>query len=390
MSKRQGPIEIVFNHWHGHDWRRVKRVGGIDFRCGLEVVLRNMTRHRPGCPCRVLLVVNEADEASWPRYRALQRRFPIVSDIIFRNNVGWDFGAYDEGYRRLREDGHTGDVVFMNTSVNGPHQDGWLREFRDLFHSRPRTGLCGASVNSHTTHFKARRLFRPHLQSYFVYTTMRVLRAVFPRHLPGAFVRSNKIALISAGETQLSTRVLEAGLGIRCTAFPDFCYFKGRRYALPAGSFRHFIVNRLNLPAAETERVNGSANSPVTGLRQKPAATVWHLPGVESVAIFGTGQAGREALELARRCGWRPLAFVDNDARLWQTTVAGLPVVPPDRLGDVRADLVIVASVPGREAISRQLTSAGLRHGKSFVHFLDSIQPDAGGSIVTTSIRNLN
>lgn len=374
MRQPTGPVSIVFCHWDAHPWRRAKRLGGTTFACGLEVILRNMARWSAGCPFVVLLVVNDARDDARTRYEPLRRKFPFVREILYRpGNEGMDFGAYDAGYQWLKRQGASGDVVLMNTSVNGPHQDEWLAEYRRHFYGRADTGLCGASVNSHTTHLPQRRCFKPHLQSFFVFTNMTVLRRVFPGHLPGARIRSGKTAVISGGEIRLSTSVLDAGLGLACVSFPHFHYFSGRPYGLPGGSFRHVLHNRINLAPTPTL---ARPDRPAVPDRPVPTAgaPVRYLPAVKSVAIFGAGASGVGAMRLATACGWRVAAFVDNDPSRWGTSLRNVPVVGPDATTTRDVDLVIVASSGGRHSIGLQLTQAGRSLGRDFIDYLDTVQ----------------
>jgi FkbM family methyltransferase len=50
----------------------------------------------------------------------------------------------------------------------------------------------------------------------------------------------------------------------------------------------------------------------------------------DSIILFGAGAAGRHALEGMRKAGCEPLAFADNNPRLWNTAVDGLQVLSPD------------------------------------------------------------
>lgn len=45
--------------------------------------------------------------------------------------------------------------------------------------------------------------------------------------------------------------------------------------------------------------------------------------------LFGAGNLGRKALATLDAIGKRPVAFIDNNARLWGTEVAGVPIMSP-------------------------------------------------------------
>jgi GT2 family glycosyltransferase len=118
-------------------------------------------------------------------------------------------------------------------------------------------------------------------------------------------------------------------------------------------------------PLVHLARQDGSAAGAV------PAPRLDH---VQRAVVFGTGQAGRLAMDLAARCGWSVPWLVDNNPAAWHGTAHGLPVRPPDSLARDRVDLVIVASIAGKPAISAQLEKMGFAAGSGFVHFLDPVR----------------
>ncbi len=97
------------------------------------------------------------------------------------------------------------------------------------------------------------------------------------------------------------------------------------------------------------------------------------LDHVRRAVIFGTGEAGRAALTLADRCGWRVEYLVDNNPGAWDREVHGRAVRPPHSLTARDFDLVIVASLAGKQAIFTQLEDLGLSHATDFVHFLEPV-----------------
>lgn len=92
---------------------------------------------------------------------------------------------------------------------------------------------------------------------------------------------------------------------------------------------------------------------------------------VRRVVVFGCGEGGRLAIALARRCGWEVAYLVDNNQSSWGREAHGRPVRDPQTLQERDFDLVIVASVSGRDALFRRLASLGLRYPEHVVYFLD-------------------
>jgi len=257
-------VKVVLVEWAAYPLQRDKEVGDRLVRYGLGRTLDAMKRWDAGLPLEVTVIINRADEpieATNPLgkardrlqrmlridpqrrvarrmrfYADLRNRYSFIEAVHFRDNRGQDFGAYDFGYRLLQRQGYEGDVLFMNSSVSGPHEANWLRKYRDQFRRHDRVGLCGISLNSHDTS-RSPEPFAPHVQSYFLFTNMHVLKdAVGPQLL-----RTNathKLDVIAQGEIGISARVLDAGYRITSAAFPEFAYRRGDRWSIPYGDQR--------------------------------------------------------------------------------------------------------------------------------------------------------
>jgi hypothetical protein len=289
---REGRVKIVLVEWAAYPLYRNKVVDKHTVRCGLGRMLDGLKRYDPGLPIDVVVVINGAEaqeetsaktlsssgavgELANPQpanpqstgglrgkvdrllrherelrvalrmrtYAALPRKYPFIEAVHFRGNDGQDFGAYDFGYQLLRRQGHSGDVLFMNSSVSGPHEDGWLLKYRDQFRRHPNVGLCGIGMNSHDT-TDGDGPFAPHVQSYFLYTNMSVLEhAIGPRLFEeGA---DDKVDVIRRGEIGVSERVLDAGYSITSLSFPEFAYRRGGTWSIPWGDLRFSRRHRI-------------------------------------------------------------------------------------------------------------------------------------------------
>jgi hypothetical protein len=104
------------------------------------------------------------------------------------------------------------------------------------------------------------------------------------------------------------------------------------------------------------------------------ADAVFRLDHVKTVAIFGAGRFGTSAAQLASRCGWTIGYWVDNNAKLWNTNVAGRPVRPAAALRESPVDLIVIASHANLDAIARQLEGLGFVHGVDFISFLAPVE----------------
>jgi hypothetical protein len=295
----QGHVKIVLVEWAAYPLYRNKAVDKHTVRCGLGRMLDGMKRYDPGLPVDVTVVINGAEQqvetsekaasaeqadpsnpmlsgpmlasAQWPAglrskvervlrrerelrvarrmraYARLPQKYRFIEAVHFRGNQGQDFGAYDFGYQLLRRQGHSGDVLFMNSSVSGPHEDGWLLKYRDQFRRHPNVGLCGIGLNSHDT-TDGDGPFAPHVQSYFLYTNMAVLEHAIGPHLfeQDARDKLDKLDVIRRGEIGISERVLDAGYSITSLTFPEFAYRRGGTWSIPWGDLR--FSRRLRIP----------------------------------------------------------------------------------------------------------------------------------------------
>jgi UDP-N-acetylmuramoylalanine-D-glutamate ligase len=93
---------------------------------------------------------------------------------------------------------------------------------------------------------------------------------------------------------------------------------------------------------------------------------------VRRVAVFGAGEHGQAAVELANRCGWEVPFFLDNAADSLRQ-VAGRPVIHPAALDPGEVDLVIVASVAWRDEMLAEAARRGYRPGVEAIWFLDPV-----------------
>ena len=271
-------VKIILVEWAAYPLYRNKMVDASVVRCGLGRMLDGMRRFDPGLPIDVTVIINGAAEelraSQAPgsgedaspgmlgalrglvrkqhalrlshrirTYEGLAAKYPFIDAVHFRDNVGQDFGAYDYGYQLLQRQGHEGDVLFMNSSVAGPHEHGWLLKYRGQFHRHPNVGLCGIGLNSHDTS-DGDGPFAPHVQSYFLYTNMKVLEHAIGPRLFDVDAR-DKLDVIRHGEIGVSERVLDAGYSITSPAFPEFAYRRGDAWSIPWGDLRFSRRSRI-------------------------------------------------------------------------------------------------------------------------------------------------
>lgn len=230
-------LQIIIADWADYPLTRQKSLGAdVTFECGILPLLSGFRDNSAGMPIEATLIVTSENQIDIDRevYEALAKTFPFLRKIIYRDNSGFDLGSYNRGLKELRAEGYDGRVLFVNTSARAPKREGWASEYEALFtNSHYPVGLCGISMTTYRPWFVPRVLARywiekPHVQSFFLYSDMRVLSKCFPTDLPGSKL-FKKRALIRDGETAISQAVLSNGFSITSRMDPAI-YQKGSKW----------------------------------------------------------------------------------------------------------------------------------------------------------------
>ncbi len=230
-------LKIILVDWEGFPLYRERQLGNHTISCGLGYILKNMHTYDAGMKFEVILIINTlaaADRETTFFYEHIASRYPFIKKLCFRDNNGQDLGAYNYGYDHLKSISYQDDVIFMNTTLQGPAQNDWLKKYHQLFHKTPDTGLCGISLNSHNTNLKENP-FMPHVESFFLYSNMLILQKVFPENLCDVNLGQDKNRIISEGEIQLSQKILQAGYSIGCKTHDNFFFKQGDEWTIPSG-----------------------------------------------------------------------------------------------------------------------------------------------------------
>ena len=81
-----------------------------------------------------------------------------------------------------------------------------------------------------------------------------------------------------------------------------------------------------------------------------------------SYILFGAGRLGKITLEGLRKAGVTPIAFADNDPKLWNTNIDGIQVLSPKNAAkQYSGKAVFVATVYTNQPVLEQLKSLGLK-----------------------------
>ncbi len=98
------------------------------------------------------------------------------------------------------------------------------------------------------------------------------------------------------------------------------------------------------------------------------------LAGI-TIAVFGAGAGGRQAMASLRARGAVVDCIADNNASRHGETIDEAPIVDPATLPSRKVDMVAVASLPGRAAILAQLAGLGYQLGRDVAVMSPAISP---------------
>ena len=110
-----------------------------------------------------------------------------------------------------------------------------------------------------------------------------------------------------------------------------------------------------------------SESSEAARAREKSAFAKFAGQNEERLVLFGAGQLGRLVFQGLEQAGARPIAFADNNERLWHTEIEGIRVLPPSTASDrYRNSGCFVVTIYNGSAARRQLSKLGCRNVAPF------------------------
>jgi FkbM family methyltransferase len=101
--------------------------------------------------------------------------------------------------------------------------------------------------------------------------------------------------------------------------------------------------------------------------REESAFARFAGPNEERLILFGAGSLGQLVFQGLERAGIRPIAFADNNKRLWHAEIAGIPVLPPSIASDrYRHSACFVVTIYNGSRARLQLKELGCKHVAPF------------------------
>lgn len=253
-SRHRKPIESMMiivgvHEWGGYSLERHKTIkAGATFKCGLKYQLDRFSNKD-----NVELVVTLSDSEKYADLSYVEER---VRSVIAVDNRGMDFSGFSAIYDRYK-DSPNRYILLTNSSVNAS-QDVFLDGYIDYMNSNPDVGLLGVSYCTKMIQTLVRDNFTPHIQSFFLLTTIDVLHEVVKHNggkFPGCGI-DHKLLLIRKGEIRFSQLIQKLGYRIAVVnpqngiPYKFECY---QKWKLPKGDVRQQIStpNRIT-PIVQT------------------------------------------------------------------------------------------------------------------------------------------
>lgn len=220
-SNIQSPIIYVETHeWAGYSFVRKKTLkNGLRFSCGIEFQLERFRLERLNSIHEIDYTVTISDLEKYPMYDIISIK-KRCNRILNVSNVGLDFSGYAAFFDTIKNKANS-YVILSNSSVNA-RMDIFLDDYIEYMENNLDVGMLGISYSTKVYQTLIRNNFNPHLQSFFLLTTIDVLKEVVEvngGHFPGKNI-SDKRLLIREGEVGLSKLVLSLGYNL-AVVYPE-------------------------------------------------------------------------------------------------------------------------------------------------------------------------
>ncbi len=128
----------------------------------------------------------------------------LVTKIVTRINIGWDFGSFNIGYKIAKNYDHYNLLIFANDSVYGP-----LHPLQNII-SMVKNNECdvGAATDSYECGY--------HLQSYFLVFSDKVLKSkIIDKFFENFVFSNNKTFVVHKYEIGLSRLLINNGFKLK-------------------------------------------------------------------------------------------------------------------------------------------------------------------------------
>lgn len=242
VPRRRTPVQtdkihVCIHEWGGYMGLRKKNIKNIvPWECGLESQLKRFEPYRINNRINLTLTMSEVER--YPNIDLLKNR---VDSIIPVENIGMDFSGYKTFYNLIKNKPNS-YVILTNTSINVNSSDSFLEGYVNYLEQNRDVGLLGISSSSKYYHTLLRSNFNPHIQSFFLMTTIDVLKQIVEWNkgkFPG-INETNKHLLIREGEVKMTQAILSLGYNAAVVLPSGPVKFNYKNYPLPKGDYRNY------------------------------------------------------------------------------------------------------------------------------------------------------
>lgn len=204
---KSGVIKVCVHEWGGYSIDRQKTFSeSSSIQCGLKFQLQRFLPYRERGLVDLTVTMSDSEKHTDLDY--VKRNCDHFVEV---SNVGMDFRGYSTFFHSIEKSNNC-YVILTNSSVERSQTD-FLNGYIKYMEGNPDVGMLGISYSTRMYHTLIRRNFIPHIQSFFVLTTLDVLTEIV-RFNNGRFPGEDadyKRLLIRKGEIPLSRIALKLG-----------------------------------------------------------------------------------------------------------------------------------------------------------------------------------
>lgn len=231
-------IFINIHEWGGYGLKRKKTIkNGKEFTCGLEFQLLRFGNVSIDIEKEVILTVSDIN--------LLKNRSAIVNEvdtIKSVSNYGMDFSGYSEFYNDVKGS-QNAYIILTNTSVNSIQTE-FLKDYISYMEANIDVGILGVSYCSKVIQSVIKNNFNPHLQSFFLLTTISVLDEIVAENgnkFPGEGIVYKRL-LVKKGEIAMSMLAQKVGYNLAVT-LEDGNVFKFGKNSCSDNGYKRWKLN---------------------------------------------------------------------------------------------------------------------------------------------------
>jgi len=237
-------VKVCVHEWGGYKLEREKFFSKTSSnQCGLKFQLQRFLSYRERGLVNLTVTMSDSE-----KHCELDYVKQYCDNFIEVSNVGMDFSGYSAFFHSI-ENCDNCYVILSNSSVEKSQTDfldGYIRYMEENLD----VGMLGISYSTRMYHTLIRRNFLPHIQSFFVLTTLEVLKEIVEankRRFPGEDADYKRL-LIRKGEIPLSRLTLKQGYRL-AVVYPEdgvpFKFTDKKHWAHPFDDLR-LVCSRPN------------------------------------------------------------------------------------------------------------------------------------------------